>query len=248
MRIIIGLAALLFFLYAICYSMGSSLTLGLVLLYLIAAALGIWCVFFPSLMHFFRQTTAGRWIGRTLLILIIFYILMILFLALMVGVKRPDGSEQAVVVLGAGLRGEKVSPVLRFRLDAAFAFAKAHPEIPVVVTGGQGRGEACPEGVAMQKYLLEKGLPARQIFVEARSASTAENFRFAKQVLQENGYGDIRHIVLVTNRFHCYRAALIAARQGLDASAVPASINPSAVIPCYLREVFAVLYYWILDR
>ena len=53
-------------------------------------------------------------------------------------------------------------------------------------------------------------------------------------------------IVYVTNAFHCYRAGEYARRAGFaDPHALPAGISVLSVLPCYLREVLAVLYYWV---
>ena len=69
---------------------------------------------------------------------------------------RADGSEQTVIVLGAGLRGDTPSRLLRCRLDAAYDFAAAHPGALVITTGGQGRGETRSEGEVMREYLITK--------------------------------------------------------------------------------------------
>ena len=173
---------------------------------------------------------------------------MMVFLAVSASVTRAVGNEQAIVVLGAGLNGREVSGTLRRRLDAAYDFACEHPELPVVVTGGQGAGELRTEASAMKEYLIGKGMPEERILLEDKSASTKENFIFAQQVLEENGWGKVTDMAFVTNRFHCYRAVLIAERVGIEASAVPATIGLTAALPCYLREVLAVLYYWFISR
>ena len=51
----------------------------------------------------------------------------------------------AVVVLGAGVNGTQPSLSLRTRLDAALDYLEENPDIPVVLTGSQGYGEAITE-------------------------------------------------------------------------------------------------------
>ena len=51
----------------------------------------------------------------------------------------------AVIVLGAGVNGTEPSLSLRTRLDAALDYLEAHPDIPVVLTGGTGYGEEISE-------------------------------------------------------------------------------------------------------
>lgn len=247
LRVILGILAVAFFLESISFSNSTSLTLGLVLLWLITAALIVGVVFYHPLAAFLSDGIGLwiKWIGITGIVL---YAGLMVFLALAASATKAVGTEQAIVVLGAGLSGNEVSGTLRRRLDAAYDFAQEYPELPVVVTGGQGRDELRTEASAMKEYLIGKGLPEERILLEDRSASTRENFIFARRVLAENGYPDVTRVAFVTNRFHCYRSAMIAERTGLQAAAVPATIGVNAVLPCYLREVPAVLYYWIIHR
>lgn len=246
LRVLIWILAFIFSAETIYCSLTANLTAGLILLYLITFALIGAGIFYHPLMNFF-SFGVGRWIKWLLIFGTTVYVGLMIFLALGVP-AAPNGTEQAIVVLGAGLQGEKVSSTLRYRLDAAREYFYQHPELPIVVTGGQGPQELCSEALAMKKYLVENGVPEESILMEDQSTSTLENFRFARKVLEENGYGKVDRIVFVTNRFHCYRAGLIAERVGLSVSAVPASISLTALLPCYLREVLAVLYYWILHR
>ncbi len=68
------------------------------------------------------------------------------------------GQEKVVIVLGAGLRKDRPSLLLRYRLDKAYEYTVAHPDALVITTGGQGRDEWVPEGQAMRNYLIETGL------------------------------------------------------------------------------------------
>ena len=145
--------------------------------------------------------------------------------------------KKAVIVLGAGLRGRRITSLLKCRLDAAYAYWMDHPETLLVVTGGQGPGETVPEGQAMKQYLVERGVPAEQILAECASTSTEENFAFSRPLLAERGISAGDPVVLATNAFHCYRAGKYAAMAGFtDVDKLPASINASAVLPCYFRR------------
>lgn len=98
----------------------------------------------------------------------------------------------------------------------------------------------------MKAYLVEKGVPEALILEEDQSTSTEENFRFARAVLERHGLSADVPVAYVTNAFHCYRAGKYAALAGFtDVDAVPASIAAASVLSCYLREVLALLYYWV---
>lgn len=153
----------------------------------------------------------------------------------------------AVIVLGAGVNGETPSAALQSRIDAAAAYLKAHPGVPVVLSGGQGPGERISEAEAMDRAL--KGRVENPLFLEDRSTSTAENFRFSKALLEEYGLDtETAVIAVVTNDFHCFRVHMIAGRQGLRTIDVPAEL-PWWWLTAnyYLREAFAVVKTAALD-
>ena len=158
----------------------------------------------------------------------------------------PTGDERVIIVLGAGLHKDKPSKLLQCRLNKAYDYAAAHPDTLVITSGGQGRDEWLPEGDAMRDYLIAKGLPADRVLAESGSTSTEENFAFSLTILREHGFDETTPIVYVSNAFHCYRAGKYAALAGFTkATALPAATPLRSVLPCYLREALALLYYWV---
>ena len=157
----------------------------------------------------------------------------------------------AVIVLGAGVNGETPSAALWSRIRAAADYLEKHPDIPVVLSGGQGPGEAITEAEAMRRALWTNSEAENaRYLLEDRSASTAENFRFSKELLRENGLDtDTALIAVVTNDFHCFRAHMIAQRQGLRIVDVPAEL-PWWWLTAnyYVREAFAVVKTALFDR
>ena len=156
----------------------------------------------------------------------------------------------AVIVLGAGVNGETPSAALWSRLRAAEDYLEIHPDVPVVLSGGQGAGEAISEAEAMRRALWkEDGAENARLLLEERSTNTAENFRFSKALLEERGLDTGRAtIAVVTNDFHCFRAHMIARRQGLKTIDVPAEL-PWWWLTAnyYLREAFAVVKTSLFD-
>lgn len=156
----------------------------------------------------------------------------------------------AVIVLGAGVNGETPSAALWSRIQAAEIYLEGHPEVPVVLSGGKGGGENISEAEAMRRALWsEDGAENQRFILEDRSTSTAENFRFSKALLAENGVDtETAVIAVVTNDFHCFRSHMIAQRQGLRTVDVPAEL-PWWWLTAnyYLREAFAVVKTALLD-
>lgn len=156
----------------------------------------------------------------------------------------------AVIVLGAGVNGETPSAALWSRIRAAEDYLEIHPDVPVVLSGGQGAGEAISEAEAMRRALWkEDGAENARLLLEERSTNTAENFRFSKALLEEWGLDTgTATIAVVTNDFHCFRAHMIARRQGLKTIDVPAEL-PWWWLTAnyYLREAFAVVKTSLFD-
>lgn len=115
----------------------------------------------------------------------------------------------AIVVLGAPLRGDRLTPPLRERVEAAAALYHAGGAPRVVASGGVTRGAGRSEAAAIAEGLRERGVP--DVVVEDRSQTTAENARFTAQAITE------RRVWLVTQPFHGRRAARLFRRAGFDA-------------------------------
>lgn len=152
--------------------------------------------------------------------------------------ERCDEELDWIIVLGAQVRGRYITNSLRRRLDRALAYADRFPGVKVIVSGGQGPGEAVTEAEAMAGYLLEKGVPRGQIFLEDQSVSTRENLRFSRK------YADAEHdkVGIVTNDFHIYRSSLIARQEGYrNIYLIPADSNPVFQLNYLVREFFGVI-------
>lgn len=231
------------------YSVGlvftSNFNMGNLLVWLLTATVDCYTVWHQPINRWF-SSGAGRVVGILLLIGVLVYACILGFVSVSGYTNSATGREQAIVVLGAGLRGDRPSLLLRYRLDKAYAYAVQHPDMLIITSGGQGRDEWVPEGQAMRDYLIRKGLDPDRILAETKSTSTEENFAFSRQILMDQGLPEDMSIVYVTNAFHCYRAGEYARRAGfVDPHALPAGISILSVLPCYLREVLAVLYYWV---
>lgn len=156
----------------------------------------------------------------------------------------------AVIVLGAGVNGETPSAALRSRINAAADYLQKHPGVPVVLSGGQGPGEAITEAEAMRRALwTDNESQNARYLLEGRSTSTAENFRFSKEILEEQGIDTGTAVIaVVTNDFHCFRAHMIAQKQGLRIVDIPAEL-PWWWLTAnyYAREAFAVVKTALFD-
>lgn len=151
--------------------------------------------------------------------------------------KKADRPADYVIVLGAQVRGERVTKSLAKRLDAAFEYATAHTDTRVIVSGGQGTGEDISEALAMKRYLENKGLNSDRIIMEDKSTTTRENLIFSRNII---GNCDAS-VVIVTNNFHVFRACKLAKKQGYtNVSAIAADSDNHLIINYMVREALAI--------
>ena len=77
-----------------------------------------------------------------------------------------------IIILGACVKGKRITGSLRKRLDKGAEYLLAHENTKVIVSGGQGKGEDVTEAFAMKNYLLDKGIDGKRIIMEEKSHST----------------------------------------------------------------------------
>ena len=160
---------------------------------------------------------------------------------------KTDAPVSAVIVLGAGVNGETPSLTLRTRIDAAAAYLEEHPDVPVILSGGQGPGEAITEAECMRRALVRRGVDESRLYPEERSTSTQENLRYSRAILEELGVDPARRVAIVTSDFHLCRARLM---WGGDTAAVPAHLPSALYFQCltvnyFIREAFGLAAYFV---
>ena len=187
--------------------------------------------------------TSLPWQLQTVIKLIVLVIaaLTVSITAVMVSaILQPAAEAETVIVLGCKVDRNGPSRMLRERLDAAYDYLQENTDAIVIVTGGQGSDEPEPEGTAMQKYLVKKGIDAGRIYVEDKSESTRENLINAESIMQENRLS--APVLIVTNEFHVLRARMIANSLSIEASTLPAPTDLFFFGAYYIRELYGVLY------
>ena len=154
--------------------------------------------------------------------------------------------EKTIIVLGCGIRGERVSVGLARRLDKAYLYHLENPDAVIIVSGGQGPQEKISEALAMKRYLVDKGVPEEKIIMEDKSTSTITNFKYSHEIMKEKQLPD-DSVVFVTNGYHVYRAASYAKDEGLAVTHLGTDIIWYTIPMNYMREMLAVLKMWVFD-
>lgn len=127
--------------------------------------------------------------------------------------RCATGERHAIVVLGYALaRDGSLQPTKLRRLEKALELA-GRCESPIVVTGGVQQS-GVTEAFIMSRWLQEKGVPARRIWLEDQAEDTVGNAVFSTPILQELA---VTHVTLVTSASHIRRALVVfdVAKSGL---------------------------------
>ena len=163
-----------------------------------------------------------------------------------------QGDPQIMVILGCQINPWGPSVLLQDRLDKALDYLEDHPDVTVVVSGGQGPDEHISEARCMYDYLTEHGVDEEQILLEDRSSNTVENLRYTMELLADEGYDTTADMVVVSNGFHLTRVRMLWSRvcggdYNLSTLAAPSSHVPSR-LKMYIREPLALVKSFVFDR
>ncbi|MCH2189217.1 YdcF family protein [Candidatus Gracilibacteria bacterium] len=129
-------------------------------------------------------------------------------------------SFEVGLVFGAAVWGNRgPSDILKDRLDTALQAYRDGTIEKILVSGDNGKAHY-NEPVAMQKYLLEKGVSPRDIYLDYAGFDTYDTLYRAKYVF------GISEVMLFTQDFHLERALYIAHRMGIHAIGVSTNRQP----------------------
>lgn len=182
-------------------------------------------------------------IFKILIVIAIISIILVLFINFyVVGmankrmIKDNDYSSlknvDCILILGAGIWGDKPSPMLQDRLDEGVKLYKEGISSKIIMSGDHGR-EEYDEVNIMKEYAIEQGVPSEDIFMDHAGFSTYESIYRAKEIF------DADNIVIVTQEYHLYRALYIAEK--LDINAYGVNSDPRKYNGQTFRELREIL-------
>jgi len=152
--------------------------------------------------------------------------------------STPKVECDYIIVLGAQIKGTKVTNSLRERLDTAYDYIVLNPNTKIIVSGGQGEGEDVTEAYAMKEYLVARGIEESKITMENCSSNTNENMKFSVRFIADKNAS----VGIVTSNFHIYRSIKLAKAQELTTVSGIASPCDSILFLNYMvRESIGVV-------
>ena len=137
-----------------------------------------------------------------------------------------------IIILGAGIWGDSPSPMLQDRLLQGIELYKSNVSSKIIMSGDHGR-EEYDEVNVMKKYAIDHGVPSEDIFMDHAGFSSYESIYRAKEIF------GAKRIVIVTQKYHLYRALHIANSLGLEAYGVGA--DPRQYVGAMYREIREIL-------
>ena len=142
-------------------------------------------------------------------------------------------NTDCVLVLGAGVRNGSPTPMLRDRLITGISLYKSGAAPKIIMSGDHGR-EDYDEVNVMKSYAVENGVPDSDVFMDHAGFSTYDSIYRAKAVFEADS------IIIVTQKYHLYRALYIADKLGVNAVGVAADLDDySGQLKRDLREIAA---------
>lgn len=147
----------------------------------------------------------------------------------------PEQNYECALVFGAGIRDGKPSPILKERLDMGAALYQAGIVSKLLLSGhGSADGQGYDEVKVMREYVLNKNVPEDALILDIYGLSTYESVQRCLENYQ------LDKILLVTQKYHLYRAVYLANQLGLESYGIIADQRTLSG-QCFreIREIFA---------
>lgn len=152
---------------------------------------------------------------------------LVLFLVNLYIIKKEDRyivtADQAkafdevdcIMVLGCGVRPDgSPSGMLSDRLDQGISLYNSGVSDRLLMSGDHGKVNY-DEVNLMKQVAIDQGVPSENIFMDHAGFSTYESMYRARDIFQ------VKKIVIVTQKYHMYRALYVAQAMGMEAYGVP---------------------------
>ena len=130
--------------------------------------------------------------------------------------ELKDENIDCIIVLGAGIRNNKPSNMLEDRLLTSIDLYNNKISNKIIASGDHGQ-KNYDEVNVMKNYLIENGIPSEDIFMDHAGFSTYDSIYRAKETFKA------KKVVIVTQKYHLYRALYIAKKLDLESYGVIAN-------------------------
>lgn len=146
---------------------------------------------------------------------------------------KNDEKADCILILGAGVKDDKPKPMLRDRLLTGIELYKSGAAGKIIMSGDHGRADYDEVNV-MRAFALEQGVSAEDIFLDHAGFSTYDSVYRAKNIF------GAENIIIVSQKYHLYRALYISEKLDVKAAGVSADLNTyGGQLKRDIREIIA---------
>ena len=146
---------------------------------------------------------------------------------------KNDEKADCILILGAGVKDGKPKPMLRDRLLTGIELYKSGAAKKIIMSGDHGRADYDEVNV-MRAFALEQGVRAEDIFLDHAGFSTYDSVYRAKNIF------GAENIIIVSQKYHLYRALYISEKLDVKAAGVSANLNTyGGQLKRDIREIIA---------
>lgn len=133
---------------------------------------------------------------------------------------RENAGAEVIIVLGCGVKPDgSPSDMLRDRLLTAVDLYKNGAGKKLLLSGDSKNAEKYDEVGTMKRVCLSLGVPEEDIITDTLGLSTFESIDRAKKIYE------IKSAIIVTQKYHLYRAIYIAKSRGISTVGVSADLH-----------------------
>ena len=135
--------------------------------------------------------------------------------------KDAETIENAdcILILGCGVREDGTpSHMLHDRLERGIELYKQGVAPKILMSGDHGTAEY-DEVNTMKQYAIDAGVPSEDIFMDHAGFNTYDSMYRAREIFK------VKRLVIVTQKYHLYRALYVADSLGLEAFGINADLR-----------------------
>lgn len=141
--------------------------------------------------------------------------------------EAADKEADCIMVLGAGVRADgNPSWMLEDRILIGEDLYNAGASGKLLMSGDHGR-EEYDEVNTMKNYAINDGIPSSDIFMDHAGFETYDSLYRAKEIF------GVKKLIIVTQKYHLYRALYIAKSMGIEAYGVPSDLRDYSKMQYY---------------
>lgn len=129
------------------------------------------------------------------------------------------GGADCILVLGCAVwNGDTLSPMLRDRVLTGIGLYENGASDRLLMSGDHGRKEY-DEVNNMKRFCVDRGIEPDVIFLDHAGFSTYDSMYRSKAIF------GVKKVIIVTQKYHLFRAIYIARALGIDAYGVPSDLS-----------------------